>query len=119
MNLTSGIFTAPRTGTYFFIFNGLAEFETSTDVIPYLAVGLFHNQSGNRIALALTEEAHTVQDDYRGQRVPLALQTTVQLKAGDQVWLEIFAKSGAISLFDNANNHSAFTGWLMNEDISL
>lgn len=119
MNLTSGVFTAPKTGTYFFIFNGLAEFDTTSNVIPYLAVGLFLNKSGNRIALALTEEAHTIKDQYRGQRVPLALQTTIQLQEGDQVWLEIFGESGTVSLFDNKNNHSAFTGWLMEEEMSL
>ncbi|KZS16608.1 putative C1q and tumor necrosis factor-related protein 2 [Daphnia magna] len=119
MNLTSGIFTAPKTGTYFFIFNGLVEFDETSNVIPYLAVGLFLNKSGNRIALALTEEAYTVKDQYRGQRAPLALQTTIRLQEGDQVWLEILAQSGTVSLFDNTNNHSAFTGWLMEEEISL
>ncbi|XP_057376812.1 uncharacterized protein LOC130698044 [Daphnia carinata] len=119
IDLSTGVFTAPRTGTYFFIFNGLAEFKNTSNVIPYLAVGLFLNKSGNRIALALTEEAQTVKDQYRGQRVPLALQTTIQLQKGDQVWLEIFAESGTVSLFDNKNNHSAFTGWLMEEEISL
>ena len=48
MNLSSGIVTAPRTGTYFFSFSAIATFPTSSSVTQAVRVGLFFN--GNLIA---------------------------------------------------------------------
>jgi hypothetical protein len=116
MNLTSGVFTAPVAGIYSFSFHGLAEFQETKSTIPYLAVGLFVNSE--RVALALTEESNTLMDKSKGQRSPLSLATTIELQKGDQVWLDMFVKSGAIALYDNANSHTDFSGWLVQEDIS-
>ena len=113
MNLSSGIFTAPVAGIYSFSFHGLVEFQATQSAIPFLAVGLFVNNE--RVALALNEESNTRTINNKGQRSPLSLTTTIVLQKGDQVWLDMFAKSGVISLYDNANRHTDFTGWLVHE----
>jgi hypothetical protein len=117
MDLASGVFTAPVLGVYSFNFHGQAEFNSSSTSVPHMAVGLFVNNE--RVALAMTEEANTrISSIGRGQRSPLSLSTNVQLQKGDRVWLNMFSTSGTISLYDNDNRHSDFSGWLIEETIS-
>ena len=112
MNLTSGIFTAPRPGIYFFSFTGLAGFPYASSSKVSLGVSLYLN--GGRIGLGYVEEANTVAN----QKSPLTLQSTLNLKKGDQVWVEInYASTGAF-LFDNYIDHyTHFTGFMLQEDI--
>ncbi len=70
--------------------------------------------NGDRIGLGYVEEANTV----AYQSSPLTLQSTLNLKKGDQVWVEISDQStnGDI-LFDNGNHFTHFTGWMLEEEI--
>ena len=65
----------------------------------------------------VVQESNTVAD----QKSPLTLQSTLNLKSGDQVWMEIFDQStGRIwaYLADNSYNHyTHFTGFMLEEDI--
>ena len=113
MNLSTGKFTAPAKGTYFFSFTGHAGFSTSSSVLS-LGVGLYLN--GNHIGWGFVEEYHTV----NWQETPLTLQSTLSLQKGDQIWLQIRLISGGVSLYDDNDNHwTHFTGYILEEEITF
>jgi hypothetical protein len=110
MELASGKFRAPRSGIYFFSFTGHALFPQSVSEVE-LAVSLYLN--GNRVGWAEVEETNTSD----GQFSPLTLQSTINLKAGDQIWLQIVSISEGTVLFNARNHYTHFTGWMLEEDI--
>ena len=110
MNLTSGKFTAPRPGIYFFSFTGLARFSASSSEV-YLGIGLYLN--GDRIGLGYVEEANTVAN----QDSPLIVQSTLNLTKNDEVWVEIFWQSTFIYLTDDSYHRTHFTGFMLEEEI--
>lgn len=112
MDLKSGIFTAPRTGVYFFTFSGVARFTPSSSVgDEILGIGLHLN--GPSIGITPSIKTERREDDY----YTLSLQSTLNLKAGDKVWLQIHWAETAC-LHDSKNHLTHFTGQLLHEDIS-
>ncbi|XP_046462614.1 uncharacterized protein LOC124208790 isoform X1 [Daphnia pulex] len=107
MNFTSGKFTAPVAGKYFFSFTGLIRF-TGSSTIQNCYLYLYKN--GDRIARSYSDEiSATVQDET------LSLQSTLNLNKGDQIWLEIDYLTPGTTL---NGPFSQFNGFLLEEDIS-
>ena len=105
MDLTSGKFTAPRPGIYFFSFTGQMGFPGGSSPAG-LRVALYLN--GGLIGAGEDEETNTV--DYQNTQV--TLQSTLQLNKGDQVWMQITWMSSGAYLKDDH-----FTGFMLKEEI--
>ena len=109
MDTSTGIFTASRKGTYFFAFSGLGSFPFNGSS-KLLYVHLLQNGNNVGFSYVLTNE----NDVYDS----LSLQATLQLEAGDRVWLEMEVRTRDASLYDSGSHYNHFVGWLLEEDMS-
>ena len=110
MNLQTGKFTAPRSGTYFFSLSGIAYIPASSTGLG-LWIGLYVN--GIQIGRSHADESSSSQ-----LYETFSLQSTLNLQAGDLVWIEISTQSTGVYLFDNVEHYTNFNGWLLQEHIS-
>jgi hypothetical protein len=107
MNLTSGIFSAPVEGRYFFSFTALGQYPGSS-VLQSCLIRLYKN--GVYIGRTYSDEMSTV-----GQYEPLSLQSTLNLEKGDEIWVELLSETSGASLY---GPYTIFNGFLLEEDIS-
>jgi hypothetical protein len=108
MNLTSGKFTAPVAGKYFFSFTGLVQFSGSSTQ-QYGQVSMYKN--GDLTAKSFSDEISAA-----NQYETISLQSTLNLSKGDQIWLEIDSLTPGTNL--NGYGYDHFNGFLLEEDIS-
>jgi hypothetical protein len=77
-----------------------------------LGVRLYLN--GDYIGEGRADEANTAKDQWS----TLTLQSTLNLKKGDQVWVQISGISVGSSLADSSKFHyTHFTGFMLKEEI--
>ncbi len=69
--------------------------------------------NGGRIGLGYVEESNNVAN----QDSPLTLQSTLNLKSGDQVWVAINYQSTGAYLYDDSDHFTHFTGFMLEEEI--
>ncbi len=100
MNISSGIFTAPRSGRYFFTLSGIKD---------GAATGIY-------ISLRLNG-AHAGQayGSYGGVYYTYSMQTTLNMQVGDQVSLVV--TDGALHDNSITSYFTNFSGWLLEEDV--
>ena len=117
MELT--FFRAPRKGTYFFSFSGLASFpETTSPDRAHLGIVLYFG--GISIARVQTEESNTVANQFSS----LSLQLTLELGKDENIWLQIDIMSSGAVLYDDTTSEGGghwthFTGWMLEEEITV
>lgn len=99
MNLTSGTFTAPTSGLYFFLFSGTVRCNSTAR--NYLAILLVLN--GN-IGVSYTDQKGGSTNDFS----IISLQSTLNMNKGDRVWSRI-GKSANASLYDSKNHFTRRT----------
>jgi C1q-related factor len=98
MHIDSGIFTAPKSGIYFFSFTGIKESSANQ-----LRVHLYHNSNYITVAYGAAVSGH----------LAMTLSSTLSLKSDDQVSLLLFAGQ----LHDAFYNHTNFNGLLLQEEM--
>ena len=97
MNLTSGIFTAPKSGTYFFVFSGV-------------------KGDGNQLFVSLMLNGYLVASTTANDFGSLSIVSTLKLETDDEVSLTLTG----YSLFENEDlRYTQFIGILLQEELSF
>ena len=100
MDINTGTFVAPQSGTYFFSFAFMKD-EQAKNVTIYIRKNCVNIGAAHTHALPNT-------------KIQSSLQATLKLKSGDSV--DLFQMQNG-NIYDDASHYTHFTGWLIEEDI--
>ena len=117
MNLAPWTFTTPTPGLYSFFYNGKSIFPAVTG---FSHVVVFAYLNGNLIGSAHSSTSQSSAPKYESYE-SFSLQFTVNLQAGDKIWLEIDQQmkdtTVVASLHDDRYHYNQFSGWLQQENL--
>ncbi len=102
MNLSTGVFTAPKAGLYSFSFSMMK------DGFNYDWMAIYLRQNGTKIGMSSVGRGLLTS--------PATLQSNLKLKKGDRIDL-LKSKSGELLIDKEHNNH--FSGCLLEEDLEI
>ena len=102
MNINTGVFTAQRSGTYFFSFAYMKDNQSKSILI-------FIRKNRENVGAAHVER-------LTNTMFQSSLFVTLKLKLGDTV--DLFQIRNG-NMFDDASHYTHFTGWLMEEDLEI
>lgn len=102
MNIRTGVFTVPITGTYVFTFSAI-----KLDKARYVNVYLYVNE---------TEKVASVYGSQHTGFFSLSLQSLLHLKVNDRVQLVVESLQGG-GIYDDKDSTTQFGGFLLEEDL--
>ena len=97
MNIQNGIFTAPKSGIYYFSFNGIT----------------WGRESSSLFRILLNDRKIGISHSGKHGFSPFSWSSTIHMKQGDE--LKLVLEDG--NVFDNDDMHSHFSGMLLKEDV--
>ena len=113
MDVSTGVFTTPKSGIYQFSFSGLVRFES--DDSGDLELRFYLN--GQRIGSSYSTKSSAWSSVTDSKFNDIHLSMTLKLQESDRIWLEIHAHGAGVSLHDAVDwHHTHFTGLLVEED---
>ena len=110
-----GVFTAPRAGLYSFSLQGAASF-TPVKNIRHSRFYIHFYLNGKPLKAGSYVDA--ISDKTEKQFETFSLQTSVNLKVGDKIWLEVQIRTKGAALWDDIDFTTHYNGWLVEEDLS-